>query len=141
MTSSVRYNSLLLIFLAACSRSPVSVEGDNSSRNYVSRAVAEQLLEQVLAASKTIEPRTCRGESDFDRSGYIVPILQRSSTKDIEHVGKFPWGKEDPDAVEILLRTERWPELGISVLVKRRGATCLSYSLSSTRKVEQRDAT
>lgn len=101
----------------------------------VSRTEAEFLLRSVIDAARSPDRTSCRPESDFDRSGRLVPELLARKTEDIVDYGQFPG--ENRSVIELILKTPRWPERGLSVTVHVQNKQCVTYALSTTRSVEQ----
>lgn len=79
----------------------------------------------------------CKAETEFDRSGRLVTELLAADVEDIVDYGQFPGN--DKSLFEIVLRTEDWPERGLSIVVHLRSKKCVSYGLSTAIRVETRE--
>jgi len=101
------------------------------------RAEAESLLLDAQNSAMSPHPATCIAQTDYDRSGRLVPILLAAKTGDIFDYGQFPG--ESRSSFEIMLRTDRWPERGLSLTVRLKGKKCVSYQLSEAIRTEVRE--
>ncbi len=102
----------------------------------LSLSEVERLLAPVLASARGKDTGDeCVAESSFDRESYVSPLLRKATLGDIAHFDQPSWNGES-NVVEIVLKTDRWPDFGLAVFVKVKGNHCQSYSLSSARAAE-----